>query len=170
MENKYEIKVGEITGAHGVKGMVKVEALTDDPFGRFAVGNKVWSEKLAHELEVESCQIHKGLMLLKFKGIDDRDMAHSLLHTYLKVNKSELPKLPKGQYYHFELIGLKVYEGENYLGKVADIFTTGANDIYVIKGEEGTKDILLPALKSVVKNIDVAAGKMDVIIPAGLLD
>jgi 16S rRNA processing protein RimM len=167
---KYEIKVGEITGAHGIKGFIKVEPLTDNPLGRFAVGNKLWLEKPNKEFEVESMQIHKGLMLLKFKGIDDRDSAHALLHTYIKIDKSALAKLPEGHYYHFDLIGLNVYEGEEYLGQVVDIFTTGANDIYVVKKDENTKEILLPALKSIVQKIDVAAGRVDVVLPEGLRD
>ena len=169
-DQKFEIKVGEVTGAHGVKGMLKVAPLTDDPFGRFAVGNTVWVEKLAKPMEIESSQEHKGLLLLKLKGIEDRDMAHALLHTYLKVAKVDLAKLPKGHYYHFDLIGLKVYEGENCLGELVDIFTTGANDIYTVKPENGGKEILLPALKSVVKKIDLEAGRMEVVVPAGLLD
>ena len=167
---KYEIKVGEITGAHGIKGMLKVEPLTDNPFERFAVGAKLWLEKPAKEAEVESMQVHKGLLLVKLKGIEDRDAAHALLHTYIKIDKSALAALPEGQYYHFDLIGLQVYEGEEALGEIVDIFPTGANDIYVVKAKPEAKELLLPALKSIVKKIDVSNGRMEVELPEGLRD
>lgn len=166
------INVGEITGAHGIKGQVKVEALTDFPEERFAPGSELYSAKLGRTVRVISAGVHKGLYLLGLEGVGDRDLAQSLLHTCLQVPKSSLPALPEGEYYHFQLIGLQVYEGEKLLGELTEVMQTGANDVYVIAAPAGQKpaEILLPALKSCILGVDLAAGKMTVKIPEGLLD
>jgi len=172
------IIVGEITGAHGIKGQVKVESLTDFPELRFAPGATLFLEKQRRQVEILASSLHKGLYLLTLSGITDRDTAQSLLHTYLRVPRENLPELPEGEYYHFQLIGLPVYEGERYLGELADIMETGANDVYVIKNpapEDGwPAEILLPALQSCICRVELptenTAGRMEVKIPEGLLD
>lgn len=166
------INVGEITGAHGIKGQVKVASLTDFPEVRFAKGSKLYSPKLGRDVTVEACSQHKGLYLLSLSGLTDRDVAQSLLHSYLQVGIDELPELPQGEYYHFQLIGLQVWENERLLGEITEIMQTGANDVYVITAPEGQKpsEILLPALKSCILGVDLAAGRMNVAIPEGLID
>lgn len=172
MKEEQMISVGEITGAHGIKGQVKVAALTDFPETRFAPGAKLYVQKLGQTAEVISASVHKGLYLLSLSGIDDRDRAQALLHTYLQVPQSELPELPPGEYYHFQLIGLAVYQADELLGEIVEVMQTGANDVYVIQAPAGKKpsEILLPALKSCILNVDLAAGRMDVKLPEGLLD
>ena len=167
-----KIAIGVITGAHGIRGQVKVESLTDFAEMRFSEGQKVWLEKQNRLAVIEQSQMHKGLYLLKLSGIDDRDVAQSLLQSYLKIDQSELAELPEGEYYHFQLIGLEVYEGEKYWGTLTDIRQTGANDVYTIKTADGSHkgEILLPALKTVVLSIDLQRKKMQVKIPVGLLD
>ena len=168
------IIVGEITGAHGIKGQVKVESLTDFPDLRFAPGATLFLEKQQRQVQILAASLHKGLYLLTLSGVDDRDQAQSLLHTYLRVPRENLPELPEGEYYHFQLIGLQVYEGERYLGQLADIMETGANDVYVIKNPEPLPglpmEILLPALQSCICKVDLASERMEVKIPEGLLD
>lgn len=172
MKEEQMISVGEITGAHGIKGQVKVEALTDFPETRFAPGAELYVQKLGRTAEVISSGVHKGLYLLSLSGIDDRDQAQALLHTYLQVPQSDLPELPPGEYYHFQLIGLAVYQENELLGELTEVMQTGANDVYVIKTPAGQKpaEILLPALKSCILHVDLAAGRMDVKLPEGLLD
>lgn len=166
------INVGEITGAHGIKGQVKVAALTDFPETRFAKGAELYLEKQRRTVEVLASSQHKGLYLLTLSGIEDRETAQSLLHTYLQVSRDSLPELPEGEYYHFQLIGLSVYEDDVLLGTITEIMQTGANDVYIIEGAKDAKypEILLPALKSCILKVDIAAGRMDVKIPEGLLD
>lgn len=166
------IAVGEITGAHGIKGLVKVASLTDFPGERFAPGSELYLAKTGQKVTVLSAGVHKGLYLLGLSGIEDRDAAQALLHTYLQVPQSCLPELPQGEYYHFQLIGLQVYEGDKHLGELTEVMQTGANDVYVITAPGGRKqaEILLPALKSCILGVDTAAGKMTVKIPEGLLD
>lgn len=172
MNKMQMINVGEITGAHGIKGQVKVESLTDFPELRFAVGSELFCEKLGKLLTVEATGVHKGLYLLSLSGVNDRDVAQGLLHSYLQVPMTELPELPEGEYYHFQLIGLNVYEGERLLGEITEVMQTGANDVYVIKAPEGVKpaEILLPALKDCILGVDLAEGTMSVKIPEGLID
>lgn len=172
-DNKTQmIMVGEITGAHGIKGQVKVESLTDYPETRFAPGAELYLEAERRTVKVLSASQHKGLYLLSLEGVDDRDAAQKLLHTYLSVSQDELPELPEGEYYHFQLVGLAVYEGETLLGELTEVMQTGANDVYVIKCVPGSKqtEILLPALKSCILGVDLGAGRMDVRIPEGLLE
>lgn len=174
MENMTEkmINVGEITGAHGIKGQVKVASLTDFPEVRFAKGSKLYSTKLGRTVEVTAVGMNKGLYLLSLLGVDDRDLAQSLLHSYLQVSENDLPKLPDGEYYHFQLIGLNVFEDDRLLGEITEVMQTGANDVYVIKAPNGSKpaEILLPALKSCILSVDLEQAKMTVKIPEGLID
>lgn len=172
MKEEQMISVGEITGAHGIKGQVKVEALTDFPATRFSPGAELYVQKLGRTATVISASVHKGLYLLSLSGIDDRDQAQTLLHTYLQVPQSSLAELPPGEYYHFQLIGLAVYQAGELLGKLTEVMQTGANDVYVIKAPQGQRpaEILIPALKSCILNVDLASGRMDVKLPEGLLD
>lgn len=163
------IMVGEISGAHGIRGQVKVESLTDFPERRFAPGAEVYIEKQRRWAKVQSSGLHKGLYLLGLEGIADRDTAQSLLHTYICIAREELEELPEGEYYHFQLVGLRVYEEERLLGELVEVMQTGANDVYVIRDGQGA-EILLPALKSCILQVDLAAGLMRVRIPEGLLD
>lgn len=170
--SKTMIDIGEITGAHGVRGQIKVSSLTDFDEIRFAVGAKVYVEKLQQYMSIIKSSIHKGLYLLQLDGINDRDQAQELLHSHLQIQEKDLQELPEGQYYQFQLIGLEVYEDDKHLGTIIDIQQTGANDVYHIKTADGSNKglILLPALKSVVLKIDIDNKKMLVKVPNGLLD
>lgn len=172
IKSEQMIIVGEITGAHGIRGQVKVESLTDFPETRFAVGAELYLEAQRRTVRVLAASQHKGLYLLTLDGIADRDAAQSLLHTYLMVSLDSLPELPEGEYYHFQLVGLAVYEGDTLLGELTEVMQTGANDVYIIKGAPGSKnqEILLPALKSCIQKVDLDAGRMYVTVPEGLLE
>ncbi len=170
----FMINIGEVTGAHGIKGQIKVASLTDFDEVRFAVGAKVYVEKLQTSMTITQSSMHKGMHLLQLDGVTDRDVAQSLLHSYLQIAGSDLQELPEGEYYQFQLLGVEVYEGDKFLGVVSKVQQTGANDVYYIDtpddevGQHG--QILLPALKSVVLEIDLVNNRMQVKIPAGLLD
>lgn len=163
------IMIGEITGAHGIRGQVKVESLTDFPELRFSTGARVYVEKQRRWANVLASSIHKGLYLLTLEDITDRDVAQSLLHTYLCISRDDLEELPEGEYYHFQLVGLKVYEDERLLGELVEVMQTGANDVYMIRNEQGD-ELLLPALQSCILKVDLSSGTMAVKIPEGLLD
>ena len=111
---------------------------------------------------------HKNQVILKFKGCDSVEEAEGLRNTYLFVKREDLGKLPEGVYYIADLIGLEVYTDENeLLGTVDDIYSTGANDIYVVKDEMG-KTKLLPGIPDVIQKIDLENAKITVHLLEGL--
>jgi len=107
------------------------------------------------------------MLLTKFVGVDDRDAAEGLRNCELVIDPQSAPQLPEGEYYHFQLEGLEVIENGINLGRIKEILSYSANDIYVVSREDGA-DILIPALKDIVKNIDLAGGTMTVELPEGL--
>lgn len=163
-------EVGQIVNTFGIKGDVKVKPFTDD-VERFEELKKVYickKEKL-EEVEIEQVKYHKDMVLLKLKGIDNMNEAEKLKGLYLKIDRKNAKKLPKDTYFIADLLGLEVYSDENeYLGKVDDIFPTGANDVYVVKDENG-KQLLLPGTSEVIKEIDLEKEKIIVHLLKGLV-
>lgn len=163
-------EVGQIVNTFGVKGMLKVKPFTDDA-NRFEELKKVYickKEKL-EEVEIEEVKYHKDMVLLKVKGIEDMNEAEKVKGLYLKIDRKNAKKLPKNTYFIADLLGLEVYSdtGE-LLGKVDDIFRTGANDVYVVKNENG-KQLLLPGIPDVIKEIDLEKGIIIVHLLKGLV-
>jgi len=163
-------EVGQIVNTFGVKGFLKVKPFTDD-VERFEELKKVYickKEKL-EEVEIEEVKYHKDMVLLKVKGIDNMNEAEKVKGLYLKIDRKNAKKLPKDTYFIADLLGLDVYtdEGE-HLGKVNDIYPTGANDVYVIKDEIG-KQVLLPGISDVIKEIDLENEKIIVHLLKGLI-
>ena len=163
-------EVGQIVNTFGVKGMLKVKPFTDDA-NRFEELKKVYickKEKL-EEVEIEEVKYHKDMVLLKVKGIDDMSEAEKVKGLYLKIDRKNAKKLPKDTYFIADLLGLEVYsDKEEFLGKVDDIFRTGANDVYLVKDEKG-KQLLLPGIPKVKKEIDLEKEKIIVHILKGLV-
>ena len=163
MQEKLEI--GKIVNTFGIKGEVKVYPYTDD-INQFKKIKKVYINN--EEKEIESVKFHKNNVILKIKGIDNMTEAENLRNTVIEANRST-KKLPENTYCIADLINLDVYTDENnFLGKVKDIYNTGANDIYSIETPEG-KEILLPAIKDVIKQIDIENKKIIVHILKGLI-
>lgn len=163
------ISIGKILAPHGVKGEVKVMSLTDFP-NRFEKMKRVWVDTRASFLDIESIRFQNEIILIKFAGINNRDEGETLKGGLLQISREEVVPLPPGRYYHFQIVGLNVFDshGEK-IGRVKEILETGANDIYVVKRDEG-KDLLVPALKKIVREIDIATGRMVVDLPPGLDD
>ncbi len=162
-------EVGQIVNTFGIKGFVKVKPFTDD-INRFEELKTLYickKEKM-EQVEIEEVKYHKEMVLLKIKGIEDKTQAEMVKGLFLKIDRKDAKKLPKDTYFIADLIGLDVYtdEGE-LLGKVDDIYNTGANDIYVVKDELG-KQILLPSIKEVLKEIDLEKEKITVHLIEGL--
>ncbi|MEQ8199989.1 MAG: ribosome maturation factor RimM [Syntrophomonadaceae bacterium] len=170
MDPRELIKVGKIVGTHGYKGSVKVQLLTDFP-ERFQPGQRylVLREKEALELTLDHCSSHGGPMLMKFHGIDDRESAEKLRNLFLHVTIDQLHPLPEGSFYHFQLIGMRVEDvDKGYLGRLAEVLETGANDVYVVKSDV-YGEILIPAIKQVVMAVDVPNQRLTVKLLDGLL-
>ena len=164
------LEIGQIVNTFGIKGMVKVKPFTDD-IRRFDELKTVYVEKNSTqtEYEIEEVKYHKDMVLIKFKGIENPEDANLLRNYYLVVDRDEEEPLEEGTYYIVDMIGLDVYtdEGEK-LGILDDVFNSGSSDIYVVKNELG-KQILLPAIEDVIKNIDMEQRKMIVHLIPGLM-
>lgn len=163
-------EVGQIVNTFGIKGLVKVNPFTDDA-ERFEELKTVYicKKNEMQKVEIEEVKYHKNMVLLKIKGIDNMNDAEKVKGLYLKIDRKDAKKLPKDTYFIADLIGLSVYTDEDeYLGKVEDIFSTGANDVYVVKNDEG-KQILLPSIPEVLKTIDLEKEKIIVHILQGLI-
>lgn len=116
--------------------------------------------------EVEESRAHKGGFLVKLAGVDDRDLADALRGVQVVVRRDQLMPLPENTWYVYELEGLQVYtEAGEHLGVLDEVLFTGGNDVYVVKGE---REILLPAIRQVIREVDVAAGRMVVHLLEGL--
>lgn len=164
------LEIGQIVNTFGIKGMVKVKPFTDDVIARYDNLKKVYIEihKSKKQYEIEEVKYHKDMVLIKFKGINKIEEAELLRNAYLKVDRKDEPELEEGTYYIVDLLGLDVYSDEgNLLGKVDDIYNTGSSDIYVVKDELG-KQILLPGISDVIKEINLEEGKIVVHILKGL--
>lgn len=163
------LEIGQIVNTYGIKGFVKVVPYTDDN-KRFEKLTKVYIEQRGKqvEAEIEEVKYSKNLVLLKLKGIATIEEAEKYKNAILKIDRNDAVELPENTYFMVDLLGLSVYteEGET-LGKVDDIFRTGSNDVYVVKNELG-KQILLPAIESVIKQIDIKNGKIIVHLLEGL--
>lgn len=162
-------EVGQIVNTFGVKGLLKVKPFTDE-IERFEELKKVYicKKNEMKEVEIEEVKYHKQMVLLKIKDIDDMTEAEKYKGLFLKIHRKDAKKLPKDTYFIADILGLPVYteEGE-LLGKVDDIFPTGSNDVYVVKDEMG-KQILLPSIPEVLKEIDLENEKIIVHLIEGL--
>ncbi len=149
------ITIGEIINSHGVHGELKILPLTDD-LKRFRKLKKVYIDD--NEKMVSWCKLQSNKVILKIEGIDTINDAIKYKTKLLKVQREDAVKLAEGRYYEADIIDCTV-EDENgvYLGKINEIIHTGSNDVYWIKGE---KELLIPALRSVVIKMDVENSKI----------
>lgn len=158
------IAVGKVIAPHGVRGELRIMPLTDFP-NRFELLSSLLLED-EKSLTIAQVRYHKQYVLLKFKGLDSRNDIEWLSGKILYIPRDQVMPLPEGQYYQFDLLGLEVFtEDEQVLGKLTDILETGSNDVYVVEQEQpGSKPLLIPALKKVVKKIDLENKKMIVVL------
>ena len=162
-------QVGAIVRPHGVRGEVKVFPMTDD-IGRFK-GMKGLILDTGEEhisLEVTSARAQKNLVILKFKGYDNINDIEKYRGMGLYVKKKDRVPLGKDEYFIADLIGCDVISDEKEeLGKIGDVIKTGANDVYIIQ-KEGQKDILVPAIKECILDIDIEEKRIHVHLLEGL--
>jgi 16S rRNA processing protein RimM len=153
------LTIGRIASPHGVRGEFRMyifshfpERVPDLPY--VFLGDEEQPRKLVR------ARLKGNLAIMRIEGVNTREMADELRGTDVRVDLENAAPLEEGEYYHFELIGLTaVDESGNVLGEVTDIIETGANDVYVIKDEEG-KETLIPALEDVIPEINIPEGRM----------
>ena len=165
------LRVGVIANTHGIRGEVKVFPTTDEK-ERFKDLKKVILDmgKEQKVLEIQSVRFFKNLVILKFKGIDNINDIEMYKGKDLLVTREDAVPLEEGEYFIADLLDLDVYSDEDEkIGVLYDGMQTGANDVYVVKTEEG-KEILLPAIDECILDIDLEESRMTVHIMEGLLD
>ncbi len=164
------IPIGRIVGAHGIRGDVKIfsYAESEDLFARQEQLILMGPSGGRKHYEVVGVRAHQKSIRLSLKNVETRDQAEALRGSEVYIPKSELPPLEEGTYYWIDLIGLAVYKtsGE-YLGRVSEIIPTGANDVYVVRRDTGA-EVLIPAIPSVIMEIDLQKGHIQVELPEGL--
>lgn len=151
-----------------MRGELLVEPLTDDP-NRFTTLKRVLLETdPVVEVEIESAARHQARILLRLKGINNRNQAEELVGKYLSVTSEELTDLPDDAYFHFELVGMEVYSDQGEcLGRITEILNMPANDVWVVTGD---KELLLPATREFVINVDREKRRVVVKLIEGLLE
>ena len=160
--------VGFLRRAHGVQGEMIMDLHTDFP-ERFRSGRKLFVGEEHRVMTVESVRSHAKGLLIKFKGIETPEATVQFRNQWVYIKATDAPPLPEGQIYQHQLFGFQVVdENENLLGELVEIIETGANDVYVVKNESG-KEILLPAIPSVILDLDPAHRLMRVHLLEGLI-
>lgn len=165
------ITIGRIVKVWGLKGEVKVLPLTHDPerFERLPSVLIVSPEGKEQKRRIKGLRYIKGDVLLSLEGIRSAQQAKGLIDHFIKIPESDLEPLPEGEYYIFQMIGIEVSTDQGtHIGTLTDIFSTGSNDIYVVT--EGNKEYLVPAIKDIVKEIDIERKRMVIHPIEGLLD
>lgn len=164
--------IGEIVNTHGVKGEVRIKQITDFD-ERFDAGSTVYLKNKANEysaLTIATSRLHKNLFLVRFEQYSTLDEVEKLKGLSLYIKEDQLTELSPGEFYYHEIIGCTVYSTEDELiGKVDSILAPGANDVWVVKTEDG-KEHLIPYIADVVKEVDVGNKRITIEIMEGLLD
>ncbi len=162
------IAVGRIRRPHGLSGEVLVEILTDFP-ERIVPGMLLYVGENRSTMYIKTSRPHHKGLLLSFEGITDPVQAGAYRNQMLCVFADDRPELPDGEYYHHQLLGLQVITDQGQmLGVLADILQTGSNDVYIVRSDAGA-DILLPAIDSVMLNVDLDRKEMVVHLLPGLI-
>jgi 16S rRNA processing protein RimM len=160
--------IGRVLKPFGVRGELKIEILTEFP-ERFASLRQVFLGDDAKSFAVESARLHSGAALLKLAGVDTPEAAAKVRAQLVYVAIEDAVQLPENQVYLYQLIGLRVQTRDGQaLGAITDVLDTRANDVYIVS--DGTREILLPAIPDVVKEINLERGEMIVELIDGLVE
>ena len=165
------LKVGVVTSVHGIKGEVKVFPTTDDS-RRFKKLKQVYLDtgKEMLPLEIKGVKFFKQMVILKFKGYENPDDVMKFRQKELWIDRKDAVRLSKDEYFIADLIDMEVCDEEGKLiGILKDVISTGANDVYAVETPEG-KEVLFPAIRQCVLDVDTEARKMTVHVMEGLLD
>jgi len=171
-EPRSYLAIGQIVGPHGIRGEVKVVPLTDYP-ERFKTGARVYlgaktGETDAAPAEIAASRPHQDRWLILFTHIEDRNAAETLRDFYILIPEEDAMPLGEHENYAHDLIGLDVQTvNGRSLGQITEILFTAANDVYVV--HNGNVETLIPATREVILSVDLAARRVKVALPEGLL-
>jgi len=159
--------VGFLRRPHGVRGELIMDLHTDFP-ERLKAGRKLFIGENHKPMILASCRVHGQGMLISLRGIETPESAGQFRNQWAFVKTKDVPSLPEGQYYQHQLIGLSVLDEEDHLlGTLTEIIETGANDVYVVTDESG-RELLLPAIPSVILDLQPESRFMRVHLLEGL--
>ena len=164
------ITIGKVISTQSNKGEVKVLPLTDST-DRFNNLDTVFlrNSNSRTTLNIEKIRIKENTVILKLKDIENIQEAKTIVGSFLEVKRENAVKLPKDTYFLFEIIGLEVYDENNiFLGKVENVISTGSNDVYIVK-DKNKKELSIPAIREVVKNIDLEKKRITIKMVDGLI-
>lgn len=164
------LEIGQIVNTNGLKGNLKVKPLTDE-ITRFEDLENVYIQKnnKLTEFKIQDVKYSKNMVLLKLEGIDNIEEAEKYRNCYLKINRKDAVELDEDSYFIVDIIGCEVYtDGQELLGKVIDVFPTGSNDVYTVKGINNN-EILIPAIEDVIKDVDIKNKKIIIHLMEGLI-
>jgi 16S rRNA processing protein RimM len=164
--------VGQIVGAHGLYGELKVQLSTDDPH-RFGELEHVFLGKGDEEPSARllgGYRLHKGRALLRLEGCTDRPSAQAMRGLLVQVKRDDAIPLEQGEYFEHQILDLAVWTADDEcLGTIKEIIFTGANEVYVVQEPAPSKrETLIPAIKDVVLEVDLDTGRLIVELPEGL--
>ena len=162
------IAIGKVLRPHGVRGEIRTLILTDFP-ERFLDTEEVYlvspDKRKAQRFEVAGARFHANWVLLKLDGIDTPEQVSSFRHWLITVPQDDLVELEEGEYWHFQLEGLQVVDEQDQLvGTLTEVIETPGHDLYAVRPPQG-KEILIPAVKEYILNVDLERGKMTVVVP-----
>ena len=172
MENMEQfLRVGVISSTHGIRGEVKVYPTTDDPERFLDLDEVILDTGREHKiLEIEGVKFFKNQVILKFKGYDNINDIEKYLKKDLLVDREHAVELGENENFIADHIDMEVVTDEGkVLGTLTDVIETGANDVYAVKTPEG-KEILLPAIRDCILDVNVDEKRMTVHVMEGLLD
>ena len=166
MKNESElIDVGQILGAHGTEGALRIKSFTDVPT-RFAPGNILHIQNNTHSI-IDSYTLRKDQLVIKLTGLSSLKEVEELTGHWVRSQCSSSPVLDHNEFFHYQLIGLPVYsETGEELGIIKEIIQTGSNDVYLV--HNGANELLLPAISQVIREINLNEGSMTVTLIDGL--
>ena len=154
--------------AHGIRGEVAVKPLTDFVDRFEALDRVILDDGSGAELKVRAARIHKNQVLILFEGIESRTAAEKLVNKFLSVTKADLVDMPKGTYFQFEILGMKVVSEDGaLLGEIREIIPVPGNDVWRVVGE---RELMIPASANVIMKVDKENKKVTVRLIEGLID
>ena len=160
------LEVGKVTNVHGLNGEVKVQPWADSP--EFLCQFKTLYVDQSHfPIQVERARVHKNMVIIKFEGPTDVPSALSLRNAILYIDRSDVD-LPEGAFFLADIYGLEVRDAATgeVLGKIADVLTLPANNVYVVKG--GARELMIPAVPQFIAETNVEGGYLRVNLMEGL--
>jgi 16S rRNA processing protein RimM len=162
------LAIGYLRRPHGVSGEIIMDVHTDFP-NRIKSGRKIYIGDRHESATFDTVRVHGDSLLISLRGYDTPEAVGRFRNQWVHVKAKDVPPLPEGQHYKYEIVDLEVIDDQgNPLGRIAEILETGANDVYVVRDEAG-REILLPAIPSVVLEVDMELRQMKVHLLEGLI-